>query len=433
MPESVPRTKGSKTYQTSDGRYYATGTKPRVYFGADFDLALLRFRAWQSRQVGAQIPLGRRRIKNLDDDAEVRAALQPDAELDVDPDGGVTVSHLIDEETFWGKMTEFLSTPGGRRLAAQRTGVRELEWLLDVEKPAAPMALTDIGERYVNKRPAIGKDEKKQSRKFWKQFIGIVGVKTIDELKQEHIERYRDTIFAIQEAGKFVDGHVTKRFTKIKTMFSWIDRMNITPTQTKRVLALLTVMESPGNATLEVSKPISRADFHKLLAAADTEEKAILLLGLNCAFYPVDIRLLKKNKGLNLEGGFYSDYRNKTKKMRVPIPQISVLWKRTIQAVRKHLKENPNQTDYIFATQSGGPYADQTFRLKFQDLRDKASVDKSVIFPHLRDGAATYAKVDEKQTNMLLGHSSGLSDRYVLRHTQDVSEACRNIERHYFG
>ena len=37
------------------GRYYATFSQPREYFGTDFDSALVRFREWESRQKGERV------------------------------------------------------------------------------------------------------------------------------------------------------------------------------------------------------------------------------------------------------------------------------------------------------------------------------------------------------------------------------------------
>lgn len=34
----------------SDGRFYATHSKPRAYFGRDFDSALILFREWEANQ-----------------------------------------------------------------------------------------------------------------------------------------------------------------------------------------------------------------------------------------------------------------------------------------------------------------------------------------------------------------------------------------------
>ena len=38
------------SYQKSDGRYYATHSKPRKYFTTDFHQSMLRFRRWQAGQ-----------------------------------------------------------------------------------------------------------------------------------------------------------------------------------------------------------------------------------------------------------------------------------------------------------------------------------------------------------------------------------------------
>jgi len=45
------------SFHKPSGRYYATHNKPRVYFGSDFDTALIRFREWESRQKGVKVSI----------------------------------------------------------------------------------------------------------------------------------------------------------------------------------------------------------------------------------------------------------------------------------------------------------------------------------------------------------------------------------------
>jgi hypothetical protein len=41
----------------SDGRYYATFSNPRKYFGNDFDSAVATFKAWESQQKGERVSI----------------------------------------------------------------------------------------------------------------------------------------------------------------------------------------------------------------------------------------------------------------------------------------------------------------------------------------------------------------------------------------
>jgi len=83
-------------------------------------------------------------------------------------------------------------------------------------------------------------------------------------------------------------------------------------------------------------RPISRADFAALLAAAKDDVKwtAILLLSLNCGLYPVDVCRLRKD-ALNLEIGTLFDFRRKT-----GIARVAVLWPRTREALDAYLLSN---------------------------------------------------------------------------------------------
>ena len=422
-PDNAIRKKNGKTYTVTDGRYYATGSNPREYFGSDFDLAVMRFRAWQARQRGQHVEFDYEKLVS----PESRKKINLIHRVFHKPPIGDTLSITseIPDEIFWNKVREYLSDGAGRRLAAQRTGIKEIEYIFDLEPPPKPLTLEEIGDLYANKKPPLSSDERKQSKQFWKQFRDIVGVPTLDLLTQAHIDRYRDRVYELQ--GNKTSCFVSRRFTKVKTVFFFFYKNKLDPNQSKRILGMLTTLIPPAKGKA-LPSPISKSDLEKLLKVADVEETAMLLLGLNCAFYPVDIRLLTKTNGLDLERGIYAGYRHKTH-----IPQCSVLWKRTIEQLKKHLAENPNATDRLFVGEKGKPYSSETFRRKFAKLRFKARVSDRVLFDHLRDGAASNANADQRQVDVLLGHrSAGLTDNYVLRHPQLVADACKNIERHYF-
>ena len=56
-------------------------------------------------------------------------------------------------------------------------------------------------------------------------------------------------------------------------------------------------------------------------------------------------------------------------------------------------------------------------------------------FDQIRDGAYTAAVkgAPMDQAKILAGHSTGMSDAYVLRGGVLVQEACKAVEKHYFG
>ena len=65
------------------GRYYATHSKPRKYFGTDFDEAVARFRAWEADRNGRTlIPV---RIPDPTEPAKVRLGKLPEPALPNEP------------------------------------------------------------------------------------------------------------------------------------------------------------------------------------------------------------------------------------------------------------------------------------------------------------------------------------------------------------
>ena len=78
------------SFHKSTGTYYATYSQPRVYFGKDFDRALIEFRAWESREKGITVTITHPRdlqvVDALQDDEQdgITLALPPDATFDGD-------------------------------------------------------------------------------------------------------------------------------------------------------------------------------------------------------------------------------------------------------------------------------------------------------------------------------------------------------------
>ena len=113
--------------------------------------------------------------------------------------------------------------------------------------------------------------------------------------------------------------------------------------------------------------------------------------------------------------------------------RIAVLWDSTVEAIRAL---PPTRHTHLFLSREGGPYDAEGIRTAFSKLRKRAGVPDRVKFNHIRDGAYTAAiegGADLIHAKLLAGHETGISDHYVRRKPTMVQDACRAIERHYFG
>lgn len=142
--------------------------------------------------------------------------------------------------------------------------------------------------------------------------------------------------------------------------------------------------------------------------------------------YAVDIARVRKSECDFAARTLVTD-RDKT-----GVTRVAVLWDRTIEAIRRLPKTNHT---HLFLSREGRPYDADGLRTAFRKLRDKAGVDESVKFNHIRDGAYTAAiegGADLTKAKMLAGHETGISDAYLKRKPSMVADAVAAIEKHYF-
>lgn len=298
---------------------------------------------------------------------------------------------------------------------------------MPVKLPAPSKPLSELVDSYAEVRE-LSPRESRNSRVWWGEFQAITKAKVITDLDRESFKQYRKTIKARQ--GKRSSVWVRSRFGKIKTIINdAIVELELTDRE-KSILSDRSLLKQPAKPT---PKPldISAKQMKAILKAADKWEKAVILLSLNAAYTPIDCQRLTWDM-VDFENGTIRFDREKSEHLTdAPLPRICALWKRTVRALRA-LKQNGHT--HVFLSTQGGPAATCTINDHFVALCDKASV-KNRTFKHLRKSALTAASndpsVNDRQINLLAGHSSGIKEHYVVR--RNVELACEAVERYYFG
>ena len=142
---------------SSSGRYYATFSKPRVYFCGEPKLAVKDFLLWQARNGDKRISVGHT-IDDPDDpkvEREIDQSLSrgEDAVIDITEEGSLFFGSKVAADDFWEKVRELLLEDP--MLAAEMTGIERLAYLQHMEPPLPSRSLKEIGNLYLNDQGAI--------------------------------------------------------------------------------------------------------------------------------------------------------------------------------------------------------------------------------------------------------------------------------------
>ncbi|UCD53162.1 MAG: site-specific integrase [Phycisphaerales bacterium] len=202
----------------------------------------------------------------------------------------------------------------------------------------------------------------------------------------------------------------------VKAMFNWaVENEVVEKGPNLRALKKVTI------------KKVERQTFtagqvRKLVEQADIQMRAMILLGLNCAFGPTDCAQLKWDH-LDLEAGRVCLARGKT-----GIQRNIKLWSDTIAAIRAV----PQRGDLVFYTRHGNPWvrmlkdgktSDNAVSKAFAKLLKRCDIvtEKGTGFYSLRRTAATIAAQsgDVFSVQKLLGH---VDTKMASTYVQDVSE-----------
>lgn len=157
-------------------------------------------------------------------------------------------------------------------------------------------------------------------------------------------------------------------------------------------------------------KLFERGEVLRVLAAADVQLKAMILLGVNCGFGNTDVAMLPQS-AVNLETGWVNFPRPKTM-----VPRRIPLWPETVDAIKTALAVRPAPADdpakpLVFLTRLGRPW------IRLQKVKPAAEREADE-----KAGPGTFISIDAlSQAFGKLLHTLGINGRrglnfYALRH-----------------
>ncbi len=424
------------SFDKSNGQFYSTHVRPKKYFGADLDRAIAAFRAWEAQRKGK--PLVNIAVPVPDPQARVRIEEPPEPELP-DPARLSDPAYIgewlrprayaaMNEDALfeWARTAIFED----RVRFAERVGIPQIAWIDEIEPPEPSLTLQEVGKLYFGRKRQLSDHWRRKQKTYWEEFVKLVGNKTLREIDGQDVDRYHDRVWAEHEKHQRSSTYLSHRFQAVRTILRHALNQGRDQAQTRCVLDLCRRFEH-ARKTGANPQPISREDFHRLLEVSTPKWKAVLLLALNCGFYPSEVAAVEKPH-IDLSARMLVMDRHKT-----GIPRIAVLWDRTVEAIIEYQQIEPHESDSLFVSATGLPYNANHIGRNFRRRRVDAKLADSVTFESIRDGAYTAAvdggaSVD--QAKMLAGHRvTGVSDFYLKRNPRMVAEACAAIERAYFG
>lgn len=433
--------------ETKSERYYATGSKPRVYFGRDHDSAVIAFRSWENTTSGrpATVAIANNRP------CSVRLPI-PDAgngpvfTVDFDPRNGhrpVRVANevpeswrkaapglysLVTEDALWAFVRQqIIDKP---HYVAERTGIEQIGYLVDLQRPEPSMPLADVWRVYASKKRSASSTWKRDAKRYWDEFAAAANAKTLRDITAEDIERFHDGVWRAKEKNNRSAAYVNHRLTTVTAVLRYALKRGRDVVQLRRVIDLCALFERERNAELD-PRPISPEVFAKLLGTATIKFKAIMLTALNMCMYPSEVAALRRDE-IDFKRKSYVGRRSKTGVVRV-----GLLWDRTIAVINEYLQEEPHDAANLFVSATGKAYSANHIGRNFRRIRAAAGVGDDVVFSMIRDASfssAVEGGADLDHIRLLAGHRlPGVTDAYVRRNPRMVSDAVAAIESAYFG
>jgi integrase len=176
-------------------------------------------------------------------------------------------------------------------------------------------------------------------------------------------------------------------------------------------------------------KLVKAAHLRVLLETARQPLRAMILLGINCAFGNTDCALLPL-RALDLEGGWVEFPRPKTGGFR-----RCPLWPETVAALKEWLERHPSEDELVFRTHHGNSWQDKKNTLLSAEFR-KLCVEVKLPNPlprfyDLRHTFVTVASQTEttKAIRVITGHIPSASDILAVSYDERPTVSDRRLKR----
>lgn len=304
--------------------------------------------------------------------------------------------------------------------AAKMLGIEQIGYLDKIVAPADLPTLDEIEQLWKDKNNVSDQQASKVT-KAWKMFRQLTQIRSIKDITEIVATDYADAIYKEGYAWK----EQYNLFNNAKRMLTFTGRdRHIATDAIEAAIKNMRVMEPRGKKPLKVPKPIKLDDWRKLKAACKDHPRdlAVLLVCLNGAYYLGEISELKW-ENITDDGALIARRDKEGEEIR-----ICVLWKETLAA----LNALPKINEWIFTTKDKAQLQVGGAHDRFDEIRKRAKI--KVTGSQLRDGAR-YAmakgNIEQTNANIVMGHSSGMTDAYLLSHPDLVADASKAIYTHY--
>ena len=402
-----------------DGRWRASGPEKYTFSERDERLAVAHFRRWEATRRGdvVRLPVMTSVSLRQATNEQCNAVLAPRVETEVAEDGSAVSTRAVFPDAVWTWVRQqIIQNP---KRVAELVGIEQIGYLRDL-RPPEPLPTFEQMEAAWREHCRASDEQRRKVLHDWRDFVAGTGIRTLTDVTPDVVIAYRDAVYARRVSGKSQQN----LFTRIRRLVSFARSRAIAVQECGRVLQCLSLLV-PSESTISLDpKPVAVRDWRKLLRAATGDDRAMLLLMLNCGMYLAEAVALRWT---DVKDDVLIAHRAKTDR----VVRVATLW----PATRAALAAVPRRGDYVFVAAHGGALGVKGAEKRWRALRKSAGVT-GVTSSQIRDGAATAAAeagVEPMVINLLLGHRSGINDHYVKRRPQMVAPACAAVEKAYFG
>lgn len=263
---------------------------------------------------------------------------------------------------------------------------------------------------------------------------------SVAQISGEDLRAYFSAVTGVVAKRKLGDKWRNARFQSVTTAFRRVKKLFPEAAWPQGFFGedgTLAILEQKNTATEGQKTLITPGEFNLLLAAADTQWRAVLDLALNCALENRSIAEIEW-RHIDFDKRLMIFPRPKTKRIRQ-----TPLLDPTLAALRQWQEESGREEGKVFLTWHGGQWLNGTdsvgkhFDLLKAKVLEQGGPSIPATFKSLRKTAAsTVSRVvkDERAVDFLLGHAPNKSWRHYVAFAPDfLWDAVRAIELTYFS